>query len=73
MSRFYGTLQGNRGSTSRIGSPTSGIDCHVRGWNLGVKVMGYVDEKGNDCFKISRTSGSNGRKPDKLITIVKRI
>ena len=73
MSHFYGNLKGGRGGVSRGGTKNSGIDCHVRGWNLGVKVYGYVDDKGNDCFKVYRTSGSNDHKSSRLITTVKRI
>lgn len=59
MSHFYGTMQGNRGETSRGGSATSGIVSHTRGWNLGVEVVGYVDSFGNDCFNITATGGSH--------------
>ena len=74
MAHFYADIQGNRSGRTCMGTPKSGIHGHIRGWNLGVDVRGYVDkETGKDYFMIYRTSGSNGGKSDKLITIVKRI
>ena len=59
MARFMAEIQGNRGSTSRSGSKASGIDGHIRGWNLGIKVQASVDDDGNDVFTVYRTGGSN--------------
>lgn len=67
MARFIGNMQGQRGEASRLGSTKSGIQAHIRGWNIGIKVNGYVDDKGNDLFEVYLTSGSNGRKNGKLI------
>ena len=58
MSNFYAEIKGNRGPTSRGGSKQSGIWGHIRGWNLGIKVYGYVDENGKDCFTVYKTGGS---------------
>ena len=73
MSRFYASIQGSRGEVTRMGGKKSGIDGHIRGWDLGIRVRGYVDEKGNDCFGVYRTSGSNSGKSERLITTVKKI
>ena len=73
MSHFYAEIQGTAGSATRQGSKSSGIWGHIRGWNLGVRVDGFVNGKGNDHFRVYRTSGSNGGKSDRLITIVKKI
>ena len=67
MSHFYGTMQGNRGSTSRCGSKASGIEAHVRGWNVGVRVSVRVGLDGQDVAEAWRTSGSNGDGGDQLI------
>ena len=36
MARYYGTLQGNRGPASRLGTPNSGLTTTTNGWNIGV-------------------------------------
>lgn len=63
MAHFYGTMQGNRGETSRMGSIASGITAHVRGWNSGLRVTGFVNSDGNDCFEVVVTRGSNDPSP----------
>lgn len=68
MARFYGSISGQaKTKATRQGSEKSGIWGHIRGWNIGVSVFGYVDEAGRDCFKVYRTSGSAGFKSDVLI------
>lgn len=67
MSRFYANIQGNRGQATRQGTKNSGIRGHVRGWNVGISVVGQVNENGDDIFTVFLTSGSNGSKPEKLI------
>lgn len=71
MARFYGEIQGNRGSATRMGTPSSGFSAHVRGWNVGVRVRCYVDNEGNDVIDVSRTGGSNGMSLDEPIAILK--
>jgi len=71
MARFYAEIQGNRGMTARQGSQDSGIWGHIRGWNVGIRIEGYVDEDGTDYFRVYRTSGSNGGASDILIAIVR--
>jgi|WetSurMetagenome_2_1015567.scaffolds.fasta_scaffold1449785_1 hypothetical protein len=66
MSRFYGSMQGNRGEATRQGGTESGISCHVRGWDAGIEVRGYVNEEGKDEFRVFITGGSNRRTSDKL-------
>ena len=62
MAHFYADIQGNRGAASRMGTKASGIQCHVRGWNAGIRVMGGVDDQGRDCFTVELTSGSRDGK-----------
>jgi len=80
MARFYAEIQGNRGSASRMGTPNSGIEGHIRGWDVGVKVygsvIGYVDSgklQTDDEFQVVVTSGSNGRLSSYSIGTVKLI
>ena len=69
MSRFYASIEGNRGEATRQGTPKSGIGGHIRGWNLGIKVYGSADGD-EDSFDVYVTSGSNGHKASKLIATV---
>ena len=59
MSRFYGDLQGNRGTATRQGTANSGIHGHIRGWYVGIRVEGS-DVNGEDVFSVWLTGGSNG-------------
>ena len=72
MSRFYASIEGQAKTiATRRGSEKSRINGHVRGWDVGVMVEGYVDENGNDCFEVWQTGGSNGHTSPKLIATVK--
>ena len=59
MSRFYGSLQGDKGEVTRSGHRS--ITAHPRGWETGIRVGGgdNVDGYGNR-FDITVTGGSNG-------------
>lgn len=70
MAHFYSEIQGNRGMTSRIGTKNSGIWGHIRGWNTGVEVSGYVDKEGRDVFKVYATGGSSGYFTSKLVAVI---
>ena len=68
MSRFYGSLEGSRGTATRQGTPKSGLCGHIRGWNTGCKVFVEVDtETGNDKVAVYRTTGSNSGGASELI------
>jgi hypothetical protein len=70
MSRFYANIKGSRGEATRQGTPKSGIYAHIRGWNAGVSVRGYVDECGKDRFLVCATGGSNGGSRSQVIGTV---
>lgn len=61
MARYYGSLQGNKGEASRMGTPSSGINAHIRGWNVGVKVQIQPDpdDDTKDIVYVWKTGGSN--------------
>lgn len=62
MSRFYGDLEGQaRTAATRRGSAGSGISAHPRGWDVGVKVVGYDDDEA-DTFAVGLTGGSHGNR-----------
>ena len=70
MARFYAEIQGNRGKASRMGTPNSGMWCHIRGWNVGVEVRCLVDANGKDYIDIYRTGGSsNGSSAKRIYTV----
>ena len=45
MAHFYGTLQGQRGQASRLGSKSSGLDTTAASWQGSVRVYLRYDEK----------------------------
>lgn len=70
MARFRATIHGNRGLSSRLGTAKSGMISKVNGWNIGVKIIAFVGEDGNDRIEIYKTGGSNMATKDKLIHTV---
>lgn len=62
MAQFYANIQGNRGMATRMGTKSSGMDGHIRGWNVGARVfMRFNEETQEDECTIDLTSGSAGR------------
>ena len=67
MSQFYGSIKGSgKTESTRGGSKNSGINAHVRGWDVGVEIEG-VHFDGRDIFNVYVTSGSNGGKAPILV------
>uniref|UniRef100_A0A6M3LHX6 Uncharacterized protein n=1 Tax=viral metagenome TaxID=1070528 RepID=A0A6M3LHX6_9ZZZZ len=58
MSHFYASIQGNGGEATRTGSKKSGVEGHIRGWNIGVRVV-CTHENGKDVIRVYKTGGSN--------------
>jgi len=54
MARFYGEITGRAKTVGRVGTPTSGLEGHLRGWNVGVRVELSVDENDNDRIEVYR-------------------
>ena len=71
MSRFYGSLQGSKGLSTRQGTSKGGLTAHIRGWDVGVLIRCTVDENGNDKIFVSRTGGSNNPSVTSEICIVR--
>lgn len=68
MAHFRATIQGNRGVASRLGSEGSGITAVINGWDSGIIVEGWYDKKlGIDVFCVTKTGGSNGCGPVKVV------
>ncbi len=68
MSRFYAEIQGNRGEATRGGSRS--IRGHIRGWNVGVEVVGTPDSDGVDEFVVYATGGSNDCGSRKVVATI---
>jgi len=71
MSRFYASIQGNRGEATRQGTNASGIVGHIRGWNIGARIECFVDSEGKDAVKVTLTGGSRNPSPTKFLGIFK--
>jgi len=53
MSHFYGTLQGNRGETTRCGTKNSGITIYAAGWGGAIRVDVSHDERDDtDSYEV---------------------
>ncbi len=66
MAHFFTEVGGDKikiikqpnGTAGILGDP-SGMWCHIRGWNIGVRVI-LVHKNGRDIVKVYKTHGSNG-------------
>lgn len=68
MAQFYAQIQGNRGAVTRMGTKGSGIEGHLRGWNVGARVVIWYDKgQDKDIVQVYKTAGSNYGKSDNLI------
>jgi len=72
MARYKADIQGSSGPTSRLGTAESEIWSHTRGWDVGVEVYMYPDDRknvagGEDKIKIYLTAGSNRQRMRKLL------
>ena len=66
MAQFYAEIKGNRGGASRMGTKSSGIYGHIRGWNIGAMVdISHVN--GKDIVTVYKTSGSNGSRQEVIV------
>jgi hypothetical protein len=72
MSHFYADIQGSRGEATRCGTKSSGMSGHIRGWNVGVRVIIDYDENlGEDVVAVYATGGSNGSRLTQLICTIR--
>lgn len=61
MAQFRATIKGSRGATSRLGGKLNGISARIDGWEYGIAVECYFDEKkAKDVFFVYKTGGSRG-------------
>ena len=69
MAQFYGSIQGNKGVATRMGTKSSGLEAHIRGWNKGIRVKMRVNDKGEDEAVVYLTAGSNGHEFDTILGV----
>jgi len=63
MAHFYGTVQGSRGTASRMGGKVSGITTQAAGWGGCIETHTWHDEAtGKDMYRVELTPwrGSGG-------------
>ncbi|MCK5610656.1 hypothetical protein KAR91_52775 [Candidatus Pacearchaeota archaeon] len=66
MAQFYASIKGNRGEATRMGTKSSGISGHIRGWSIGCRVrVAHID--GQDIVQVYKTAGSNGYSDERMI------
>ena len=60
MSKFYGTLKGNRGEATRCGTVSSGIKVSAQSWEGSLIVhMGYCGSEAEPVVTLSIGEGSS--------------
>lgn len=61
MAHFRGTLVGNRGMASRLGTAKSGLQLTAGSWSGAVHVNLYVNTSGVDCAHVTLSPHINGQ------------
>ena len=69
MAQYRGSIEGARGSATRLGHKTTGLRVVANGWQAGIEVRAYHEE-GEDCFDVLLTGGSNGGRTAQIIARV---
>lgn len=70
MSLFYASVSGSRGTeATKTGDKKTGIHAHIRSWDFGIAVSGFLNNKGEQVFQVQVTGGSNNSSPKELIGI----
>lgn len=68
MAQFYGTLQGQRGEATRLGSKASGLTTTAAGWKGAIKVNIWHDEEHDqDQFEVRLTPWSYSGGEEKVL------
>ena len=71
MSRFYVSGESEKcKEITRCGH--RGVSSHPRGWNVGVRVEGHIDDRGQDAFDVYLTGGSRNKAGELLGTATLR-
>ncbi len=74
MSRFYGDLSGQAKTVAtRRGNTNSGVEAHVRGWDIGVRIEAESDRQDRDTIRLTLTGGSNGNLSGETLLVIKMV
>jgi hypothetical protein len=60
MAQFRGTLRGQRGVASRLGSKVSGLEANLASWQGAVSVSLWTTDDGVDMARIELGKHTNG-------------
>ncbi|HNV66970.1 MAG TPA: hypothetical protein PKV77_11050 [Bacteroidales bacterium] len=55
MARYYGGIQGNRGTATRLGTASSGLTAFANGWHIGAQVNLYPASRDSDEDELTIT------------------
>ena len=71
MAHFYAEIKGSATTAAtRRGTKSGGLEGHLRGWNIGVKIyLGHYN--GKDVISVYETSGSNNPNSGRLLVQIK--
>lgn len=68
MTQYMGTVNGNRGVASRLGTKSSGLLTKCNGWNLGATCrIVHNETMQRDEISVFITTGTNGRGVSKFL------
>ena len=59
MSHFYGTVKGNRGEATRMGTKESRLTTYCASWSGAARCCAYVNSEGVDCVHVELTQWHN--------------
>jgi hypothetical protein len=66
MAHFYSTVASKNSQQTKCGHGSSGMNGHLRGWNIGCRVdLKCVD--GKDVVTVYKTYGSHAQKAEEKI------
>ena len=67
MAHFYATVGGSRDTqVTKCGTKKTGINAHVRGWNIGARTKIEHFKDGQDVVTIFATKGSHGQEEKEI-------
>lgn len=68
MAHFYGTIRGQRGEASRLGSKASGLAVYAASWQGAVRVTLYYNSATDtDMVDVYLTTHKNGAGIERLL------
>ena len=68
MAQYRGTIQGQRGSASRLGSKASGLTTYTASWQGAVRVSLWHDSRTDtDMADVSLTTHTNGSGSERVL------